>query len=361
MSTLAEIIAEEKQRDWQRICRKLPEISKRDGWLWPPRLSLEQCSSEETARYKRSLLPARLGEVWDLTGGLGVDSYYLSDHAAQLHYVEHQPLLCELAVHNFGLTDRPVLVHHAEAEEVLATISDADLIYLDPARRDSNGGKVFRLQDCTPDLTLLYPQLIGRCRQLLLKLSPMLDITDALRHLPDAREVHIVALRGEVKEVLVRCRPGEGLRYVAVNLLTDDPVVEADSLQPQAPLPLIDSEPEGTFYLAEPGAAVQKAGLQEVVAERYGLSLLARNSHLYLSAAPIDDFPGRVFLAHVATKEELRQLTQANVISRNHPLRADELKKKYKLRDGGDTFLIGTRARVKGSDRPLLFLAERLR
>lgn len=339
---------------YQLARTKLPELSTLSGWRWPVRLSMEQCSSEATARYKRGLCEQYLAEaiddatIVDLTGGLGVDAYYMRS----TDYVERNEDLCHIAEHNFALCGRTTRVHHTTSEEYLRSLAHANLIYIDPARRDSHGGKVFRLQDCTPDVTMLYPELTDRCDVLLLKLSPMLDITEALRSLPHAESVHIVALRGEVKEVLIVVRPGytDQVKYMCVNLETDDPLFAFTQQSAD-----IRMATQLGPYLYEPNAAIMKAGAYREVGARYGLAKLSENSHLYTGDVYVEGFPGRVWMAHEASKEELRTLTQANIICRNYPLRPEEVKRKYKLKDGGDQYLIGTRM-----THPILLLAKRI-
>lgn len=351
---------------YQRAKDKLPELSHQQGWIWPPRINLEQCSSEQTAKYKRSIIdrlssqlsplhPQLPTTITDLTGGFGIDAYYMGT----TDYVEQNAELCEIVAHNMALTARPTRIHNTTAEAYLngeAAQHTARFIYLDPARRDSHGGKVFRLEDCTPNIVELYPTLMNRCEVLMLKLSPMLDITEALRRLPDAREVHIVAVKNEVKEVLIVCHTlTDTLRYTCVNLDSNDPVLEvyeADDI----PSPALVAAHLGT-YLYEPNAAIMKAGLYSELSHQYELAMLAENSHLYTSDTLVENFPGRIWTAHEATKEELKSLSQANILTRNYPLRPEEIKKKYRLRDGGTTYLIGTRT-IGG---PTLLIGERLR
>ncbi len=361
----------------QRTRDKLPEIYAIEGWRYPVRLSLEQCSSETTAKYKKAplLSPPQGGSLVDLTGGFGIDTFYLSQLFETTHYVERNPDLCAIAEHNFALTERNIVVHNAEAEDFLLTFQPFNLptaIYLDPARRSASGGKVFRLQDCEPDLTQLYPQLMSKCRVLMVKLSPMLDITEALRHLPDAREVHIVAVRNEVKEILILCYRDEALhsslqvdsKRIAVNLETDDvPFVFTIEEETQccASLPLWgESEGAGLCFLYEPNAAILKAGAFRTVGARYGVRKLGVNTHLYAADTLIADFPGRVFkVMGTPDKAQLKALqkTGAHTICRNYPLSADRLAAKHKIREGGTLYLIGTRI----GDKPTLLLAERLR
>lgn len=189
---------------YQRAKEKLPTLAETEGWWFPARLNIEQCSSEVTARYKASLVEG--DSLVDLTGGYGIDSYYLSEKFRHTDYVEQQSELCGVAEHNFRLTARAIAVHNTDGLDYLQTMMPVDCIYIDPARRGKKGEKVVRLEECQPDVASVYPLLRERCRVLLLKLSPMLDLEMALRALPATEEVHIVEVNGEVKELLVLCR-----------------------------------------------------------------------------------------------------------------------------------------------------------
>lgn len=386
---------------WQKAREKLPELagigtteSRSDGlteWLWPRRLSLEQCSSQSTAVYKRQVLSKvegqRSGRLIDLTGGLGVDCYYLSELFREVHYVERDEELCRLATHNFALTIRNIQVHNTTAEAYLnneanwpnkankanksnETDRDDTTIFLDPARRDGHGGKVFRLEDCEPNVVALLTIIRTHARRILLKLSPMLDITAAVRSLGGAAEVHVVAVKNEVKELLVLLEDGRDSmdpEIHCVNLGTDEPEFvfrrsEEELISPISPISLI-----GPISLVEPNAAILKAGAFKTFAERYGLRRLGPNTQLYEAETwnganwanwankANGVIPGRVFCVHPASKEELKGLRQANVICRNYPLSADALKKQLKLKDGGETYVIGTRIGAK----PVIFVGVR--
>ena len=195
----------------ERTADKLPTFASIPDWWYPVRLSCEQCSSELTARYKASLLsPLALGEgkeerLLDLTGGYGVDTYFLSEQFTHTDYVEQNEELCRIAAHNFA--NKPIAIHHSTAEDFLASAGQYDLIFLDPARRDSHGSKVFRLEDCTPNVVELLPTLLAHSKRLLIKLSPMLDLTQAVTSLSQVNwDIHIVAIKNEVKEVLLISR-----------------------------------------------------------------------------------------------------------------------------------------------------------
>jgi len=370
---------------WQKASQKLPELAAIEGWRWPKRLAFEQCSSETTARYKQSVL-ASGGILLDLTGGLGVDTYYLSALFDEAHYVERQPELCELAKHNFALTRRNITVHNTTAEDFLANwtneLNKPDktniTIFLDPARRDTHGGKVFRLADCEPNILKLLTIFRTCAKRILLKLSPMLDITEAVRELGGAAEIHVVAVRNEVKELLVLLeeeRNSLDPLITCVNLETDDPEFsfrrsEENHIGPISPNSLISPIspicPIGPICLVEPNAAILKAGAFKLFAQRFGLKKLSENTQLYAresqgSSEPVrkivpnSSIPGRVFNVHPASKEELKELTQANIICRNFPLSPEALKKKLKLKDGGETYLIAARIGTK----PTIFLGSR--
>ena len=353
---------------WQKARVKLPSLSRVEGWRWPKRLSMEQCSSEETAMLKKRIVgDVRTGA--DLTGGFGIDTFYLSEGAEEWHYVEMQEELCRTAEHNFSMTDRNIRIHHTTAEDFLIGMPQTDILFLDPARRNEHGGKVFKLEDCTPDITQLYPTLMQKTERLMLKLSPMLDLQEALRHLPDAREVYVVAVKGEVKELLVVCRrevesqksaARAAIDIVAVNLTGQGEetfrFTEEEESQAEACFLSETDSPNG--YLYEPNAAILKAGAFRLIGQRYGLRKLSANTHLYQGEQLISNFPGRAFRI-IGTIGRAEQKTlggqKANVLTRNHPLRPEEIRKKLRLKDGGEQYVIGARI----GDKPVLVLAER--
>ena len=417
---------------WQKARQKLPELAAIDGWLWPKRVSVEQSSSQATALYKKAVLEKwkmengkwKIGgqRLVDLTGGMGVDCYYLSEGFEEVHYVERDEELCRLAEKNFALAGKKVQVHHCSAEEWLKvltsqaqTISRAvqgyredTTIFVDPARRDKNGGKVFRLEDCEPNVVELLSILRACAGRVLMKLSPMLDITAAVRSLGGAAEVHVVAVKNEVKEVLVLI---EGARNKEQRARTGADV-QGNSMDPEITCVNLETEEEtfvfrkseeegknrsdranetnrsnGTngsddreeLWLVEPNGAIMKAGGWTCFGERYGLEELGPNSHLF--CVPRDPrcmqespkavrriygyfcgkagaeklLPGRIFRVKIASKEELKTLNQANVICRNYPMSADALKKKLGVRDGGEKYVIAT----KIGSKPVLFWGVR--
>ena len=346
----------------QRTCDKLPTFAEIDDWWYPVRLSCEQCSSEITARYKASLLPKTPFTLIDLTGGYGVDTFFMSERATQAHYVERNEELCRIASHNFGLTRPQLQIHHADAICFLEQMPSCDVIYLDPARRDQNGGKVFRLEDCEPNVVELFPTLTAKSKQLMVKLSPMLDITQALRSLPMSFDVHIVAVKNEVKEVLLVQTDGEPTIH-AVNLSPTTQQTfsftqeEEKSATPYTPAESAHNLGEAdTTYIYEPNAAIIKAGAFKLVAQRYGLYKMAPNTHLYLSDQLIEDFPGRVWQILEINPKDMKQIPGANILTRNYPITPEQLRKKLKIKDSDTHTIIGARL----AEKPILLLAKRI-
>ena len=266
---------------WQRARHKLPTISAIDGWLYPASLPLEQCSSETTARHKAEMLspfikretspfPTCAGaSLIDMTGGMGVDTYFLSELFDHTLYIERQAELAEFARHNFALTGKKIEVVNADAKDYLNSIEHVSCIYCDPARRDAKGGKVFRLADCEPDLTALYSLLSAKADLILLKLSPMLDLNDALRTLADAVQIEIVAVRGEVKELLILCVPPCAEASPLIRCLNLETLQEPFSF-----LLSENKETRGCYatelcrYLYEPNAALMSMGVSPALDAR---------------------------------------------------------------------------------------------
>ena len=337
----------------ERTADKLPSFAAIENWWYPVRLSCEQCSSELTARYKASLLPSLQGGVGgrlvDLTAGYGIDTYFLSEQFTHTDYVEQNAELCRIAEHNFA--GKPISIHNTTAEEFLKTAGQYDLIFADPARRDSHGGKVFRLEDCTPNVVELLPELLKHGKRLMFKLSPMLDITQAVNALAEVSwDIHVVAVKNEVKEVLL-LSGGNGT-ITAIDLTEPEKAFVFTREQEHKAPSSFHLSP--FTYLYEPSASILKAGAYKLVAQRFGLQKLDVNTHLYASDKLIENFPGRVW--KIVESQESRVKSQANVLTRNYPLTPEQLKKKLHLRDGGTAFVIG--CRVNG--KPTIFYAERV-
>ena len=354
----------------QRTHDKLPTFAQIEDWWYPVRLSCEQCSSEATARYKAAII-RQLGEkqdiLIDLTGGYGVDTYFLSEQTTQAHYVERNEELCRIAQHNFQIANKPIHVHNTSAEDFLAQYSMAGsvssdvkkeiVVYLDPARRDAHGGKVFRVEDCEPNVIKILPSLRAISSTILIKFSPMLDITSALQSLGNEWDVHVVALHNEVKEIIFVTGNN---RIHAVNILHEgnDQFSFTRSEEKSALCAMADCICE---YIYEPNAAIIKAGAFRLVSERYQLHKLDHNTHLYTADQLIEDFPGRVWKVIAQPIKNQRDIAalgiqRAAILTRNYPLTPEELRKKFKVQESDSHFLIGARIATK----PTLILAERI-
>ena len=343
----------------QRTKDKLPSFAQIEDWWYPVRLSCEQCSSEATARYKAALIaPLQPDVLIDLTAGYGVDTFFMAEHSKEAHYVERNPELCHIAQHNFSLAHPHIRVHNTTAEEFLASsphlLSPHRLIYLDPARRSQSGGKVFRIEDCEPNVIEILPTLRKLTSHIMIKFSPMLDITAAMRALGHDWDTHIVAVNNEVKEVLILT--GKGSIY-AVNICAThtDSFVFNDEEEKKAQVSFASDIEQ---YIYEPNAAIIKAGAYRLIGERYGIKKLDTNTHLYTSDKLLPDFPGRKWhVQEVLTKHStLNTKLKYSILTRNYPLSPDQVRKKLKLQDGDDLFIVG--ARLQG--KPVLVLGNRV-
>lgn len=349
----------------QRTRDKLPTFAQKADWWYPVRLSCEQCSSEATARYKAALfMPFAHNVLIDLTAGYGVDTFFMSEHVSEAHYVERNAELCAIAEHNFSLYRPHIQIHNTTAEEFLSSLplfniqypTSHPLIYLDPARRSQSGSKVFRIEDCEPNVTNLLPALRKHASHILIKFSPMLDITAALRVLGKDWDTHIVAVHNEVKEVLLTTGANT-IHAVNICATHTDRFVFSHEDEKNAPMQIASDIKQ---YIYEPNAAIIKAGAYRLIGERYGLQKLDTNTHLYTSNTLLPDFPGRVWeVIDAEIKDPKKQLdaqAKYSIISRNYPLSPDQLRKKYKLKDGDEYYLIAARHNAK----PKLILASRL-
>ena len=341
----------------QLLQKKVPQWAENEDLLFPAHLSIEQCSSEASAKYKAEQLE---GQTFaDLTGGLGVDTYYISQHFRQADYVEQQAELCDMAQHNFDVLDADVKVWNERAEDYLNHCGPKDCIFVDPARRDEHGHKTVSITDCTPDVCALQGTLLQKAKRVMIKLSPMLDISKALEELHHVKEVHVVAVANECKEldfVLERDYQGK-VQFVCVNLLTDQP--EVRFMQEEERSCICHIADGVSRYLYEPNPALMKAGCFKLLTERYEVSKLHKNSNLYTSEQRITDFPGRVFevegWAHYNKKLKqtlLPDVDKASIAVRNVPLSVAELRKTLKIGDGDAVYLFATT--LKGEERVVI-------
>ena len=395
---------------------KLPRWASLEGIIYPPHISMEQCSSESTALYKAELAARLLGlpassfseeiEFVDLTGGFGVDfSYIAARLGVKSMYVERQAHLCEAAKENFGRlglknaivkngdgievlhsflpkkddaasTDDSLGITYDQPRSLLKTKLGLKLIFIDPARRDDAGNKVVSLKDCTPDVTVLQEEMLSKADYVIIKLSPMLDWHRAISELSHVREVHIISVNNECKELLLvlsaRNKGGNvgsnsfpvqdngsvllsvedfghpgNLRIYSIN---DSQSFVCDEMEmEESTVKIAPSTFEEMQYLYEPNASLMKAGCFGVLSGRYDARMLSKNSHLFVSREPIAVFPGRSFRIIAVSsfnKKELKRhlsgITKANIATRNFPLSVAELRKRLKLKDGGETYIFAT-------------------
>ena len=336
---------------WQKARVKLPHWACTEGISFPPRLNMEQCSSQSTAEYKafqiKRLLPNGRMSMADLTGGFGVDFSIIAPLFTSATYVEKNAELCSIAQHNLPLLG----VAHAQvvcsdAENFLSETDREDLLFLDPARRDDAGRKVVALHDCSPDVEALSAMLLSRARLVMVKLSPMLDIGHALDVLPAVREVHTVSVDGECRELLLVLSSSSKspLAFFCANLGRQPQMFVTHERHAK---PLIAHRP--CRYLYEPNASVLKAGVQDALCEYFGISKLHPFSHLYTSDVQLQDFPGRCFRVEGVSrcgkrelKSFLRDVRQANLAVRNFPSTVAQLRKQWHLTDGGNVYLFAT-------------------
>ncbi len=361
------VFALDQIRGWQIAQTKLPRWAAVDGLQYPPHLSMEQCSSEPTADYKAAVARRLASESLrtnenalfvDITGGFGVDfSYIASALDIKAVYVERNEVLCNLARHNFPLLglDKAIVVC-GDGEEYAKKLEKATMIYIDPARRDEHGARTYGIEDCTPNILELLPMLMQKTDYVVVKLSPMLDWHSAVSAVDGCldgsscvTEVHIVSLANECKELLMVVAHGkQKLKVVCVNGNQQFAYCPDDDV---APVSYSDSEADAIVgsNLFEPNASIMKAGCFQALAAKYGVSGVGRNSHLFVSKTDVAEFPGRRFVVEAMStmnKKELKRtlanITKANITTRNFPLSVAELRKRLKLKDGGDVYLFAT-------------------
>lgn len=350
---------------------KIPLWYRTKGIVYPPSINLEQASSQATANFKKnlvlSLLPSgRRNCGADLTGGSGVDSAFLAQAFSEFHYNEPNEELVQLCKHNHAILQLNGIVHYqSTAEEFLKNYSGIlDFVYLDPSRRDEHARKVFKLSDCVPNITELQHYIFEKSDLILVKASPLLDIEQALRELTHVRSIYVLSVDNECKELL----------FLQDKKFTGEHTLEAFDLKPDGgeissfgfiksaehQTKVKYSEPKRFIY--EPNAAVIKAGAFKSIAQKFNVEKIATNTHLYTSESKVETFPGRIFQIEefqLDEKSVAKHLSdrKVNVTTRNYPLTPEAIKKKYKLRDGGEKFLIG----FSSEHKKHLVLASRLK
>lgn len=353
-------VSQIKSRQKAKI--KLPEWYGTKNIIFPHGVSMEQCSSEKTAKYKSELIQGK--SLIDLTGGTGIDTYYLSKSFEQTTYVEHNKEFCELANHNFSALGSKINVEIGEAASYVEKQESAiDWFYLDPARRDTSNKKVFKVSDCQPDLNTLLPLLLKTKANVLVKLSPMLDIKEVINTLTNIKAIHVVSAGNECKELLLLIEneyKGE-ITVNAVNIgneIRDEfsfTYAKENNAKPEFSKPL--------QYLYEPNVSILKAGAFKSIAVDFSLFKIHRHSHLYTSEALVDNFQGRLFKIITVIPASTKALKsylesgKANLTVRNFPLTTNQLGKKLKIKDGGKVYIFAT---TIAGDKHRLIVCEKL-
>ncbi|MDR2413559.1 MAG: class I SAM-dependent methyltransferase [Odoribacteraceae bacterium] len=333
----------------QAAQEKIPTWHAERRLVYPSRLAVEQSSSEITAIYKQRLIAGET--ACDLTGGLGVDAYYLSRAAREVIYVERDPTCCRAAQENFAVLNAAnTRVLHEDAANAAGSIT-ADTFYIDPSRRTRENKRVFALADCEPDVLQLKPLLLERSRRVIVKCSPMLDITETLHLFPECEEIHVLAVKNECKEVLLllgrEYRPEQATLH-AVNITTGGE--QHFSFTRQEELEATATQATAMrAYLYEPNSALLKAGAFKTVATRLDLEKLHSRGNLYTSDHLLPAFPGRIFAVDEIidfSGKALRLLAarcqKANITARNFTLSVAALREKSGIKEGGDVYLFAT-------------------
>ena len=352
----------------RRLKGKLPEWYENKDIIMGGRVPAEQCSSEQTARYKQSIVKGE--SLCDMTGGMGVDFWYMSEGKERAIYTERNEELCSIAKHNFQVlqTLRPeYVIRCGDGREL--PIPSVDIIYLDPARRAGDGSRVYAMEDCEPNIVEWQDELLKHAKMVLVKLSPMVDLTDVLRKLKGVKELHIVGVKNECKEVLVKAHALDDsacagcVEVHCVDFLTSGKIEYVFSLLGGMEIPLIDGEVKR--YLYEPDVTLMKAGAFGSLCARYPVWQLDVDTHLMTSDEWIPEFPGRVFeveemipFSSKVLKRLKKEIPQANIAVRNFVMTADELRKKTGIKDGGEVYLFG--AKVKDMGQMLLICRKKV-
>lgn len=322
--------------------KKFPFLLK-EGVVFPPQLNLEQSSSEKTALYKSGILKGK--KFIDLTSGFGIDAYYLSENFEEIILIEQNAELLEIVRHNWNILGKKALFLNQKLENFLAENNkNFDVIYLDPARRDQNKNKVFLLEDLSPNILEIQDQLLSISEEVVIKLSPLIDLKYLVSVLKNISKIEIIAVKNDVKEIVVFLSEnyaGE-ISCHCVNLESNE-MDFSFNINEEKNARSEYCEPERFIYI--PNNTILKAGIFNLISERFSLKKLHPNTHLYTSDTKLENFPGRILEMQVIDSKEIKKKSSFNIISKNYPLKPEEIKKKYQLKDGGDQYLIFTQSK----------------
>lgn len=357
------------EREFAR--KKLPEWTNIDGIIYPRHVSLEQCSSEKTAKYKAQLLAERntnYNKFVDLTGGFGVDCYYIGKDFKSVDYIEQNSDLCKTVKHNYDLLGfNHCNVLCTDALDYLMQMPQVDVIYIDPARRNINGQRTYGICDCTPNIIEINHLLLQKAKTVIIKLSPMLDWHKAIKDLHNVTEVHIVSVKNECKELLLILeKEPKTFKLFCIN---DDSKFSVENFGENRTnateyCSSLNADTLTFQYLYEPNASIMKSGCFSDLASQFDIVKISASSHLFLSNRKIENFPGRSFqITSISSmnkqilKEKISILKNANIATRNFPINAEQLRNKLKLSDGGDNYIFATTTQHK---EHLLFICKKV-
>ncbi|MFY1046453.1 class I SAM-dependent methyltransferase [Chryseobacterium sp. GP-SGM7] len=327
----------------KQVAQKKFPFLLQDGIIFPPQLNLEQSSSEKTAVYKSEILKGK--KFIDLTSGFGIDAYHLSKNFEEITLVEQNAELLEIVKHNWTILGKKAKFINQKLEDFLnGNKEEFDVIYLDPARRDQNKNKVFLLEDLSPNILEIQDNLLSISREVVIKLSPLIDLKYLVSVLKNVSKIEIIAVRNDVKEMVVFLSENYSGEIICncINLESEETEFSF-KIDAEKTAQTEYSEPKRFIYI--PNNTILKAGIFNLVSEKFELKKLHPNTHLYTSESRIDDFPGRILEMEVIDSKQIKKKDQFNLISKNYPLKPEEIKKKYQLKDGGERYLIFTQSK----------------
>ena len=320
--------------------KKFPFLNQ-ENIIFPPNLNLEQASSQDTADFKKQFFKGK--KFVDLTCGFGIDAYFLSQNFEEITLIEKNTELLDIVKHNWEVLGRKTKFINQKLEDFLKNNKEHfDLIYLDPARRDNHNRKVFLLEDLSPNIIEIQEQLSDISTEILIKLSPLIDIQHLVSSLKNICKIWIIAVKNEVKEVLVYLNKTENQPEIScINLQSTEPEFHFN-LDDEKNCQSEFSIPKKYIYI--PNNSVLKSGAFNLVSEKFGLKKLHQNTHIYTSEEKIEHFPGRIFETEEINSKAIKKGEQFNIITKNFPLKPEEIKKKYKIKDGGNQYLIAVKS-----------------
>ena len=320
--------------------KKFPFLLK-EGIIFPPNLNLEQASSQATAEFKGKYLKDK--KFIDITSGFGIDAYFLSQNFHEITLIEMNSELLEIVKHNWNILGRKANFINEDLENFLAENKEKfDLIYLDPARRDSEKNKKFLLEDLSPNLLEIQDKLLEISEEVMIKLSPLIDISYLISVLKKVRKIQIIAVKNEVRELVVFLNSTQNntdVEISCVNLESEEPEFTFNYEEEKC---AVAEFSDALQFLYIPNNSVLKSGGFKMVSGAFNLKKLHPNSHFYTSNELVKEFPGRILKVEIMDSKEIKKGEKFNIISKNYPLSPDEIKKKYKIKDGGEHYLIFT-------------------